>query len=156
MQHSSGKLERELDLAEENRFYLEEKRKQKKDFKLDPNKLKEVRKKHSSNKMCCWAIFMIIVLSIGLIYYFVRSIQDNVLKDFYEKKEKVEELIPQVKDETKVGVDQGVDLYNETKENIENIQNTYNQAQDTLETVQDGYDKAKDVVDTLKGDQPSE
>ena len=79
MKHSNEKIKREIDFAVENHQYLEEKRKHLKDSKRESNDSKKEKRKHSTNKMCCWMIFIVLCLAILVIFYFVRSIKTNIV-----------------------------------------------------------------------------
>ena len=150
MKHSNEKIKREIEYAEENHQYLEEKRKHLKDLKQGSHERQVEKKKHSTNKMCCWMIFVVLCLAILVIIYFVRSIKTEIIDDYFNKKEQIEKILPQGKEEVKQGLEQGEQLIGETKENIENIQKKYDQAKDTIENVQEGYEKAKDTLEDIQ------
>lgn len=145
MKHSSEQLKRESEYTRKNNDYMRKKRKGRRSER-DDDYVEPARSKRdiSSKKFCCFGVFLIVLLAIAIIYYFVSQIQDVVVKDYFEKKEQVQNIIPQGAEEVKTGVEQGENLIAETKESVENIQDKYNQAKETAEKVQQGYE---DVVE---------
>jgi|GEM_PF-6430846 len=123
MDHSSSKKNREnyeMELAKRNFQYRDEKRQQLKDN--DTEVEKRIHSK-TSPKFCCWLIFLLIVGSVLLISYFVKNIKDEVKVEFEAKKNKIEQFMPKIKEETAKSIDSAINLYEQTADKLEETQN---------------------------------
>lgn len=146
MQHSNRQLERESEYARKNREYLDEKRAQLK--ALDAEKVDEPvpDKKVIGRYYCCLAIAVILILAIGLIYYFVVNIKESVYSDYLKGKSGLEKILPQGQDEVKKSLDQGQDLFDKTKTQVEDAQKKYDETKETYDKAKDVYEKVSDIV----------
>ncbi|KKR07545.1 MAG: hypothetical protein UT32_C0009G0006 [Parcubacteria group bacterium GW2011_GWC2_39_14] len=145
MQHSSRQTQRELEYARQNKEYVEEKRDRLAEFKRpsDEADLKK-KEKHSSGYYCCISIFVLVALSCGLIWYFVVNIKDSVYKEWINKREQVQNALPQGKEEIKKSLEQGETLLNQTQNTAADLKTKYEKAEDL-------YQKGVNTVDQLEG-----
>lgn len=148
MKHSNRQV-REEDYARQNREYLEEKRSQLRDFR----KGDQEEKKKKNNGFCCLSVVVLILLSVALVLYFVLNVKDLVIEDYINKRQQIESMIPQGKEEVKQGVEQGAELFHETQETIENVQDKYEKAQqlydegkETIEKINDAKEQVEEII----------
>lgn len=147
----SNREEQEMEYAQMNQEYLERRREIITEPPIDETeKKREKREDRKVNKYCCWLIFLIAALSVFVIYYFIINIKDAVIKDYFKKKEQVEELLPQGKDEIKKSIEQGESLITETQKSVGDLQDKYQETKETVEGAQKKYEKVKEIKENIE------
>jgi len=145
---TSNRLQREKELQAANDDYIGEKRDRLRE--LDHDEEEVPKKKKRFNLTCCVFYLIIFLIAAYAILYFVQSVKDEVIEDYYDKKNQIEEMIPEGRGELEKSIEQGEDLFNNTKENVENIQDGVEKAQDLYETGQDYYEDGQELLDTVE------
>lgn len=151
MKHSSRQLAREEEFARQNQEYLDAKRAELKS--LAPNDEAEPKKRGSSYQYCCLGIAIILLLSAGLIYYFVVNVKDSVYQGYLDGKVKLEDVLPQGKTELTNSLDQGQQLIDQTKGNVQTVENKVDAAKDVYNQASSAYKKVNELINganTLK------
>ncbi len=133
--------DRELQFAEENKRYLEEKRKQLQ--ALSSNK--EISIKNKKRRFFSSSCFWIILIILGLLGYFFGDKQkmfDNLFNQV-EIKEKI-------KNELNITVENAESLYLETEGRVEQTIEKVQKTQEVIEKGQEIYEQTQEKIDNLK------
>lgn len=142
MDHSSKKEEREVELAEKNREYLADKREQ---LKAIESGKAENSQKPKRGRFCCLFISVLMLIAVGLIYYFVVNIKGVVYDEYLKRKDQVQNLMPAGKDQLDQSLNQGQNLWQDSKETLESLQAKYEQAKALYEKGQETLEKVNEI-----------
>ena len=143
MSHNNRKDEDELEYARQNTEYLEQRRlEQRKVRGLDEEAVVS-QKKRKWVPYCCAGLLMVTLAAMILIYYFVTKIKDDVFNEYIDKKNFLEQSLPQGKEELKKSLDQGERLLNDTQEKVDKAQDTYDSAKNVYDTGKNVYEAVK-------------
>ena len=149
MKHSNHK-NKEEEYAEINRQYKEEKLALLRDLRNDVKPEKKKKSSFRKSSSCCIGILLIAGLCLYVIYFFVSAIKDDVVKEYENKSQQIETMLPELKGEVKQGIEQGENLITDTKEKVDSAKETYDKAKNTYEDIQEFKDKVDDVINPEK------
>jgi len=138
-------LEEELELARENREYLESKRGEIEQLLRHKNNQGDKPKKKSFS--CCSILILVLVSAIGLIVYFIYNIRGPMKSEY----DRIRDFIVQPMDQVpKPEIDKTIDnIIASTSGEVKQLENTYNTAKDTYNQASELLNQGKAAVDSV-------